>query len=149
MSHEVGQVRCGGADQGKVEYGARGVHLSHFMRHSEPFLIRADRETMLNRSISSRSVDRACFGAQNHPATTGKTPHLNTPENPYTILDLPWSPATTGVIEDYLDVFPTFFEHETFTLDVPRRELSIGGVCCHQKCHVPLQITKHLKKPGS
>ena len=50
MSHEVGQVRGGGAGQGKkVEYGAR-VHLSHFMRHSKPFLVRADRETMLNRS---------------------------------------------------------------------------------------------------
>ncbi len=82
------------------------------------------------------------FGAQNHPATTVKTPHLSTPEDPYTILDLPWSTATTGAIEDYLDVFQTFFEHETFTLDVPRRELSISGVYCHQKCHVPLQVTQ-------
>ena len=58
---------------------------------------------------SSRSVDwacfGACFGAQNHPATTAKIPHLSTP---YTIFDLPWSPATTDAIDDFSMCFQHF-----------------------------------------
>ena len=63
----------------KVEYGARRAHLSHFMRYSESFLIRADCDTMLNRRISSRAVDWACFGDPDHSGTILKTPGPNTP----------------------------------------------------------------------
>ena len=46
-----------GADQGKVEYGARCVHLLHFMRYSESILIRVDRGTMLNRHLVDLSIE--------------------------------------------------------------------------------------------
>ena len=92
----------GGCWPRKVEYGARCVHLSHFLRYSESILIRVDRGTMLNRRISSRSIDWACFGAQKHPATTVKTPDLGTPD---TILDLPLVTYNHHFLQGYFGVF--------------------------------------------
>ena len=54
-------------------------HPVHFKIHSESFLVRADHETMLNRRISTRAVDWACFGDRYQGETTSQSPNLDTP----------------------------------------------------------------------